>query len=40
MKAITLNPSEKESPRLEKLTLFAAGTTVLTAIYLLVTNLV
>lgn len=40
MKAITLNPSEKESPRLERITLFAAGMTVITTIYLLVTNLV
>jgi len=40
MKAITLNPTEKESPRLERLTLIAAGMTLLTAIYLLVTNLV
>ena len=40
MKAITLNPTEKESPRLERLTLIAACMTLLTAIYLLVTNLV
>lgn len=40
MKAITLNPTEKESPRLERLTLIAAGMTLLTAVYLLVTNLV
>lgn len=40
MKAITLNPTEKESPRLKRLTLIAAGMTLLTAIYLLVTNLV
>lgn len=40
MKAISLNPTEKESPRLERLTLLAAGMTLLTAIYLLVTNLV
>lgn len=40
MKAITLTPSENESPRLERLTLIAAGITLISGIYLLVTNLV